>query len=50
MKKTYEKPELQVEPFDVEDVITVSRLEVVGGENETPTFDLGSAVNSPGSD
>ena len=24
MKKTYEKPELRTEPFDVEDVITAS--------------------------
>ena len=31
MKKIYEKPELTVEPFDVEDVITESGLATVGG-------------------
>ncbi len=36
MKKTYEKPELNMAEFDVEDVIAVSTLEVVGdgGGNE----------------
>ena len=31
MKKTYEKPELIVESFNVEDIITESSLETVGG-------------------
>ena len=31
MKKIYEKPELIVESFDVEDVITESGLATVGG-------------------
>ncbi len=31
MKKTYEKPELIVESFDVEDIITESGLETVSG-------------------
>ena len=31
MKKTYETPILQTETFDVEDVITASGLDTVGG-------------------
>ena len=31
MKKTYETPTLQTERFDVEDVITASGLDTVGG-------------------
>ncbi len=31
MKKIYEKPELTVESFDVEDIITESGLETVSG-------------------
>ena len=39
MRKTYEKPELNIEQFDVEDVITVSEggnkfLQTVGGVME----------------
>ena len=52
MKKTYEKPELQVEQFDVEDIITVSGgdlLQTVGGVNEMMT-DLGNINSAPGTD
>ena len=36
MKKTYEKPELRTEQFDVDDVITASGsfLQMVGGQFE----------------
>lgn len=47
MKKTYEKPELQVEAFVVEDVITVSaavgpnkQLDSVGENWQTPGMGL----------
>ena len=48
MKKSYEKPELNVETFDITDVITASsgttptpsgnELDQVGTQNETPGF------------
>ena len=41
MKKTYNKPELRVEAFDVEDVITVSALDTV---NTNGTGDGASAT------
>ena len=34
MKKPYEKPELQTETFDVEDVITASGVQTVGNGME----------------
>ena len=53
MKKTYERPKLQVEQFDVEDVITASGLldTVAGGTQnmETPV-DLGGLSSAPGND
>ena len=51
MKKTYESPELHVEQFDVEDVITVSLVTVGGGKegNEFP-IDLGGLSSAPGTD
>ena len=54
MKKTYAKPALNVEAFDVEDVITASapdsqNLPVVGGDFENP-IDLGSLSSAPGND
>ena len=33
MKKTYEKPTLRTEPYDVEDVITVSLTTVGSGKS-----------------
>ena len=50
MKKTYDKPELRVEAFDVEDVITTSSLETVGGGNESQMIPIGSLTNAPGTD
>ena len=54
MKKTYEKPELNVEQFDVEDVITLSdpnsrKLLQVGDRFENP-IDLGGLNSAPGND
>ena len=54
MKKTYKKPALNVEQFDVEDVITLSdpnsgKLTQVGDQFENP-IDLGGLSNSPGQD
>ena len=50
MRRTYEKPELNVEAFDVEDVITASGLlDTVGGNNESP-IDIGNLINAPGTD
>ena len=54
MKKTYNKPELSVEQFDVEDVITLSdpdsgKLPQVGGDFENP-IDLGGLNSAPGND
>ena len=54
MKKTYAKPELNVEAFDVEDVITASspdsgKLPQVGGDFENP-IDLGDLSSAPGND
>ena len=54
MKKTYAKPELNVEAFDVEDVITASSpdsqsLPQVGNEFENP-IDLGGLTSAPGQD
>ena len=48
MKKTYEKPEMQVELFSLDDVIMESSagtqnpdLDTVGNGNETTEFTLG---------
>ena len=53
MKKTYKKPELNVEQFDVEDVITASapgnNLDMVGDGFENP-IDLGGLNSAPGND
>jgi len=53
MKKRYEKPALNVEAFDVEDVITVSspnnNLDTVGDGFENP-IDLGNLNSAPGTD
>lgn len=53
MKKTYETPALNVEQFDVEDVITASGLlDTVGSANESP-IDIGDLSNlnsAPGQD
>ena len=52
MKKTYEKPVLATEAFDVEDVITASSpdsLKRVGDEFENP-IDLGGLTSAPGTD
>ena len=54
MKKTYEKPVLNVEQFDVEDVITLSdpdsgKLLQVGDNFENP-IDLGGLNSAPGND
>ena len=57
MKKTYEKPELNVEAFDVEDVITASSpgnpdqntLNQVGDFMETP-INMGNLSSAPGQD
>ena len=53
MKKTYETPALNVEQFDVEDVITASapgnNLETVGDGFENP-IDLGGLNSAPGND
>ena len=50
MKKTYEKPELHVEQFDVEDVITVSGgfLQTVAGQFENLIGNIGDMLNSLG--
>ena len=53
MKKTYDKPELRVEAFDVEDVITASSgngLVTVGGGNESQMIPIGDLTNAPGTD
>ena len=53
MKKTYETPALNVEQFDVEDVITASGLldTVAGGsDNMENPIDLGSLSSAPGTD
>ena len=55
MKKTYEKPALNTEQFDVEDVITASSnnaLDTVAGGigNMENPVDLGNLSNSPGQD
>ena len=53
MKKTYEKPELHVEPFDAEDVITASDngnlLAQVGRRFEGMIDNFVDMVNSLGS-
>ena len=54
MKKTYERPALNVEQFDVEDVITLSdpdagKLTQVGDQFENP-IDLGGLNSAPGND
>ena len=54
MKKTYEKPEMNVKAFDVEDVITLSdpnnnKLYMVGDGFENP-IDLGGLNSAPGND
>ena len=49
MKKTYEKPVLNVEQFDVEDVITVSTLDTVGDTYENP-INMGDFSSAPGND
>lgn len=51
MKKTYETPELNVETFDVEDVITTSsgELSQVSDSFENP-IDLGNLSSAPGQD
>ena len=54
MKKTYEKPELHVEQFDVEDVITASspdsgKLSQVSDSFENP-IDFGNLISAPGQD
>lgn len=50
MKKAYEKPELHVEPFDVEDVITASGgfLQTVGGQFEQLIADFVDMINNLG--
>ena len=50
MKKTYEKPELHVEQFDVEDVITASGgfLQTVADTFENLIGDIGDMLNSLG--
>ena len=54
MKKTYETPALNVEQFDVEDVITASGLlDTVGSANESSLIDIGDLNNlnsAPGQD
>ena len=40
MKKKYEKPELQTETFNVEDVITASGVQIVGNGMEVPIGNL----------
>ena len=54
MKKTYERPVLNVEQFDVEDVITASspdsgKLSQVGDGFENP-IDFGNLISAPGQD
>lgn len=54
MKKTYEKPELNAEAFDVEDVITASspdsgKLSQVSDSFENP-IDLNNLSSAPGQD
>ena len=50
MKKTYEKPVLTTEQFDVEDVITASGnlLQTVGGQFEQLIGNLTDMINSLG--
>ena len=50
MKKTYEKPELRTEPFDVEDVITASGgfLQTVADQFENLIGNLGEMLGSLG--
>ena len=50
MKKTYEKPELHVEPFYVEDVITASGglLQTVGDQFEQLIGNIAGFINSLG--
>ena len=51
MKKTYEKPELHVEQFDVEDVITASGgflLQTVADQFENLIGNLGEMLGSLG--
>ena len=50
MKKTYEKPELSVEQFDVEDVITASGgfLQTVADQFENLIGNLGDMIGSLG--
>ena len=54
MKKTYETPALNVETFDVEDVITASspdsgKLSQVSDSFENP-IDFGNLISAPGQD
>ena len=50
MKKTYKKPELNVEQFDVEDVITASGgfLQTVGEQFENLIGDIADMLGSLG--
>ena len=50
MKKSYEKPELHIEQFDVEDVITASGgfLQTVADTFENLIGDIGDMLNSLG--
>ncbi len=50
MKKTYEKPELNVEAFDTEDVITASGgfLETVGKQFEELIGNIGEMLGNLG--
>lgn len=38
MKKTFEIPEIEILPLEVEDIILFSEDEWEGGENELPPF------------
>ncbi|MBR5619902.1 MAG: hypothetical protein IKW76_09210 [Clostridia bacterium] len=48
MKKTYEKPEMQTEMFDVEDVITVSGTGTVPTVGDGMEVLLGALANMLG--
>ena len=50
MKKTYERPELHVEQFDVEDVITASGgfLQTVGEQFEELIGNIGEMLGNLG--
>ena len=50
MKKSYEKPELHIEQFDVEDVITASGgfLQTVAGQFENLIGNLADMLGSLG--